>query len=328
LPAGPSDPEEFKKVNAIESNSGCGLATPPVPGSDCSRIALSVAEISFGVSAPGDLRMALEPGLLEFASDSGACDVEIETAWTEHLQLPAGTPAFQSGGLWSAYLEGDGLAFYFQTAYLGSAPYKKAYFDREFTRGRVLLLKRYFDAELPVYPLEYPLDELLMIHRLATGAGVEVHGCGVLNADGVGRLFVGHSGAGKSTTSRLWMKQPGSLVLSDDRIILRESSSAVDGAHIRMHGTPWHGDAGLAAQASGRLDRIYLIAHGSANQIIPLEPSRAVAELFARTFVPFHSPAGLANTLRFIEEVARRVPVSLFRFVPDNNAVEAILHAA
>lgn len=310
-------------MNAVTLNSALEMAAPTTRAAAGSRIAMSVGGISFGVSASSDLRLALEPGLTEFASDSAACDVEIAAAWTNDLQLPEADPAFQSGGLWSAYEEGDGLSFYFQTAYLGSAPYKRAYFDKSFTRGQVSLLRRYFNADLPVYPLEYPLDELLMIHRLSTGPGVEVHGCGVLGADGVGRLFVGHSGAGKSTTSRLWLAQPGVCVLSDDRIILR----AHDG-HIRMHGTPWHGDAGLAAQASGRLDRIYLLEHGSANEFVPLEPARAVAELFTRIFVPHHSPAGLAHVLRFVEEIANKVPVSLFRFVPDTHAVEAILRAA
>jgi len=310
-------------VNAVAFNSALELAAPTAGAVAGSRIAMSVGGISFGVSAPSELRLALEPSLQEFACDSPVCEVEIEAAWTDDLQLPSAAPAFQSGGLWSAYEEGDGLSFYFQTAYLGSAPYKRAHFDKNFTRGQVSLLKRYFDAELPVYPLEYPLDELLMIHRLSTGHGVEVHGCGVLGSDGVGRLFVGHSGAGKSTTSRLWLAQPRVCVLSDDRIILR----AGDG-HIRMYGTPWHGDAGLAAQASGRLDRIYLLEHGSANEVVPLEPSRAVAELFTRMFVPHHSPAGLAHALRFAEETANQVPVSLFRFAPDTHAVEAILRAA
>lgn len=310
-------------MNAAVYNSAPGLATLPAEPSVASRIALSVGGISFGVSSSGDLRLALEPALAEFASGNAVCDVEIAASWTDHLELPATAPAFQSGGLWSAFEEDGGFSFYFQTAYLGSAPYKKAHFDRRFTRGRVLLLKRYFDPKLPVYPLEYPLDELLMIHRLSTGPGVEVHGCGVITRDGLGRLFVGHSGAGKSTTSRLWLNQPGVCVLSDDRIILRKT-----GEHITMHGTPWHGDAGLAAQASGGLDRVFLLEHGSTNEIIPLEPSRAAAELFTRTFVPHHSSAGLAHVLQFIEQIARKVPVALFRFVPDPNAVEAILRAA
>ena len=310
-------------MNAAVLNSALqvGAAASAVAGA--SRIAMSVGGISFGVTSLGDLGLGLDPGCREFACDSPVCDVEIEAAWANHIALPEAAPVFASGGLWSAYREHDGLSFYFQTAYLGSAPYKKAHFDESFGRGRVSLLKRYFDPELPVYPLEYPLDELLMIHRLSAGHGVEIHGCGVITSDGVGRLFVGHSGAGKSTTSRLWMKQPGVCVLSDDRIILREG-----GREIRMHGTPWHGDAGLAAQASGRLDHIYLLEHGSRNEIVPLEPSRAVAELFTRTFVPHHSSVGLDHVLRFTEGLVRKVSVSLFRFVPDTDAVEAILRAA
>jgi len=215
------------------------------------------------------------------------------------------------------------LSFYFQSAYLGPTPYKKAHFDASFSRGRVFLLKRYFDPELPVYPLEYPLDELLMIHRLSKGTGVEVHACGVLAPNGSGHLFVGHSGAGKSTISRLWLTHPGARVLSDDRIILRRNNG-----QLRMYGTPWHGDAGLAAQASAAVDHIFLLEHGPRNEIVPLERSRAAAELFTRTFAPHHSRDGLHNALRFTEQTARTVPISLFRFVPNPTAVEAALRAS
>jgi hypothetical protein len=308
-------------VNSVESNPWVlteSVATMP----DSDRIALGVGGISFGVSSTS-VRLAIEPDLQDFAFASTACDVEMEVGWTDRLLLPPTAPCFQSGGLWSAYEENGGFSFYFQTAHLGLAPYKKAEFDPAFKTGRISLLKECFDLELPVYPLEYPLDELLMIHRLSMGEGVEVHGCGVLTTDGAGRLFIGHSGAGKSTTSRLWLKQPGSCVLSDDRIILRRQQG-----QLRMYGTPWHGDAGLAAQASGKVDHIFLLEHGSRNEIIPLAKPRAVAELFARTFVPHHSAAGLAFSLQFIEQAALSVPVSLFRCVPDATAVEAILHGA
>jgi len=287
-----------------------------------SRFAYRVGEISFGVTAKEGLRIALDPGLLEFEAASAACDVEISAEWADELKRPVTRPAFESGGLWSAFKEGDGTAFYFQTSYLGEAPYKRAWFNKDFSRGRVMLLKRYFDPELPVYPLEYPLDELLMIHRLAQGEGAEIHACGVVTADGAGHLFVGHSGAGKSTTSRLWLRQPGNCVLSDDRIILRLR----DGKPV-MYGTPWHGDAGLAAQASAPVNQILLLEHGERNEMLRLDPARATAELFARTFVPYHSSAGLAHTLGFLEQVTARVPVVLFRFVPDGSAVEEILRA-
>jgi AAA domain-containing protein len=298
-------------------------ATGPLDIASSPRIAFRVGEISFGVTAEAGLRIALDPGLSQFEASSLACDVEISAELADELKIPDARPAFESGGLWSAFKEGGGTSFYFQTSYLGESPYKRAWFNRDFSRGRVMLLRRYFDPELPVYPLEYPLDELLMIHRLAQGEGAEIHACGVVTADGTGRLFVGHSGAGKSTTSRLWLRQPGSCVLSDDRIILRLR----DGKPL-MYGTPWHGDAGLAAQASATVHQILLLEHAERNEFVPLDPARAIAELFARTFVPYHSPSGLAHTLDFLEKLTARVPVAVFRFVPDGSAVEEILRAA
>lgn len=288
-----------------------------------SRFALNVGGISLGVTARQGMRIAVPPDLLPFASDSRACDVEMESSWAESLHSPSASPVFVSGGLWRAYEEDGGIAFYFHAEFLGEAPYKKAWFDKNFSTGLVWLLKRYFQDGRPVYPLEYPLDELLMIHRLSTGIGAEIHACGVIAEDGLGRLFVGHSGAGKSTSSRLWMKRPGAKVLSDDRIILRQQCG-----EFQMYGTPWHGDAGIAAQASHRLDRIFLLEQAAQNEIVAIEPSRAAAELLARTFVPHHSASGLANALDLIEKLVKAVSVAIFRFVPEPSAVEEILRAA
>ena len=286
------------------------------------RIAYRVGGISFGVTAAKNMRLCLEPGILEFETQDSVCDAEIDADWAVNLRFPSHKPLFESRGLWSAFHEGDGTAFYFRTDFLGDAPYKYAWFNHNFTRGRVHLLKRYFDAEIPVYPLEYPLDELLMIHRVSRGEGAEVHACGVLMPDGVGRLFVGHSGAGKSTTSRLWLAREGVCVLSDDRIVLR-----MEDGKPRMYGTPWHGDAGLAAQASGPVDRIYLLEHSPVNRITSLDPARAAAELFARTFVPHHSATSLRHTLEFLETLTAKVPVSRFEFLPTDSAIEEILRA-
>jgi hypothetical protein len=229
---------------------------------------------------------------------------------------------FHSGGLWSLFAEPSGYRFSFLSPLLGMTPYKEAWLDSEFRSGRVLLSRRFFDTERPVYPLEYPLDELLMIHRLSRGEGVEVHAVGISDENGRGHLFLGHSGAGKSTTARLWLDRPGVRILSDDRIILR----ARDG-QIWMYGTPWHGDAGIASPDSAPLTGIYLLEHGTSNEQFPLSPGRAAAELFTRTFVTHHSGEGIRFTLEFLDRVTRAVPCSIFKFVPDESAVEAICRA-
>jgi len=292
-----------------------------VRSANSSRVAYAVGGISFGISSVHPaIRLTLDRGVMEFQTEMENCDVEVEADWADHLVLPAGNAVFESGGLWSAYSEHGGLSLYFQTDYLGPAPYKRAWFNPDFTRGRVSLLSRYFTPEIPVYPLEYPLDELLMIHKISSGEGFEVHSCGVVTADGTGRLFVGHSGAGKSTSSRLWLKQPGARVLSDDRIIVRLH----DGVPY-MYGTPWHGDAGLAAPVRSPVHGIYLLQHGKHNEIVQLPLCQAAAEVFARVFAPYHNPVALTRTLSLVEKIVSLVSVSQFRFRPDESAIEEIL---
>jgi len=312
-------------VSVLEHNSPViGTSRPTSARTDhASRVCYQVGGISFAMQAQPGMRLALDPGLADFAFKSPLCDLEFACGWTSNLTLPRSKPAFVSGGLWTAYRENNGTSLYFQTPRLGETPYKHCWLSDDLSHGRVSLLQRFFDPELPVYPLEYPLDELLMIHRLSRGDGVEIHSCGVVSRDGAGRLFVGHSGAGKSTASRLWLREPGIRVLSDDRIIVRmEQGGPV------MYGTPWHGDAGLAEPSSASLQRIFLLEQAAKNEIVPLAPARGAAELFARTFVPHHHAEGVARTLQFLEKLTSIAPVSILRCTADARAIEEVLRAA
>ena len=55
--------------------------------------------------------------------------------------------------------------------------------------------------------------------------------------------------------------------------------------------------------------------------------SIATAEIFARSFVPRHSPEALNLALQFIEQLAQELPCDTFRFLPQSSAVEAVRHA-
>ncbi len=302
----------------------------PEPRTECdglsfsavSKLSYRIGGITFGMQAEGDLLLSPDRELSPFAVESDDCDLNVLVSWADSLRVPDSTLLFHSGGLWSLFAETSGYRFSFLAPMLGMTPYKEAWFDPEFRSGRVLLSRRYFDTERPVYPLEYPLDELLMIHRLSRGEGVEVHAVGISDESGSGHLFLGHSGAGKSTTARLWLDRPGVRILSDDRIILRAHDN-----QIWMYGTPWHGDAGIASPDCAPLSGIYLLEHGSNNERSLLPPGRAAAELFTRSFVTYHSSEGIRFTLEFLDRVARQVPCSTFKFVPDESAVEAICRA-
>jgi hypothetical protein len=291
-----------------------------------SRLAYGIGGITFELSAGHGLRMKLDESLREFAVARAECDVKINVSLVDELRVPLQKPLFASGGLWTLFAEDGGFRLNFLRPQREETPYKSAWFDGEFRNGEVSLSRKFFSARQATYPMEYPLDEVLMIHHLASGKGLEVHALGVVDEAGRGHLFLGHSGAGKSTSARLWQKQKGVRILSDDRIILRRDDRG-KGGQVWMHGTPWHGDAGIASPDAALLTHIYVLEQWPSNGLVRLSRSLATAEIFARSFVPRHCAEALNFVLQFIEQVCEEVPCETFRFVPNESAVEAIRHA-
>jgi hypothetical protein len=275
----------------------------------------------------------LGPQLLPFATDGGTQDIEVQVEWNSTIEPGRGRELFHSGCLWSVNKIRSGFLFDFTTERLGSRPYKRLLVDEDFRQARVILNRECLTGEDASRALEYPLDELLITHFLSLGRGVELHACGLVRGDGESFLFVGHSGAGKSTTTRLWKRQVPVEVLSDDRIVVRRAfTDAAKGVGqecpthtFLMHGTPWHGEAAFASPGRAPIRRIFLLEHGSGNRIEPLSRSAAAGELLARSFTPFYQRRFVDPVLALLEEMVESLPCYRFQFVPDQSAVERIL---
>jgi hypothetical protein len=300
------------------------VSTPNASRNYASRLAIEIGGFTFGMSCQRDMSVQLDKEHRRFLlpnTPQNGCDFELDIAWADSLDFPAKEPSFVSGGLWSAFRVPAGTEFYFNSPALGAAPYKAAWFDDSFSRGHVLFNRSLFQPSQDIFPLEYPIDELVTMHRLSLGQGVEVHALGLADEDGQGYLFLGHSGAGKSTSARLWMSDPGVKLLSDDRIIIRKQ----DG-QFWMYGTPWHGDAGVSSPGRAPLSAIFFLEQAPVNQFLPIARTTAAAELFARAFVPHYLEAGIRFTLSFLDDLTHAIPCSTFRFTPTESAVEAIRH--
>jgi hypothetical protein len=298
------------------------------------RRRFAIAGITVEVLGDAPESVELGPQLQPFAIDGEmGADIQVQVEWNSTIQPSWGRELFTSGCLWSAHAFGDGFLFDFTTERFGQHPYKRLLADEDFQRARVILNRECLTAEDASRALEYPLDELLITHHLSLGRGVELHGCGLVRGDGESFLFVGHSGAGKSTTARLWKRHSPVEVLSDDRIIVRRAFA--DAAKsvgqecptytFFMHGTPWHGEAAFASPGRTPIRRIFLLQHGSGNRIERLSPSAAVGELLARSFTPFYQSRFVDPVLALLEEMVESVPCYRFQFVPDRSAVERIL---
>lgn len=230
---------------------------------------------------------------------------------------PHGPLLFDSGGVWRAFDDDGGYRIDCSSAVFGDTPYKVAFVDGEFRRGRLLVRGDSFEPAMHVF--DYPIDEVLLSHLLGRGHGVELHGCGVIDRDGRGQLFVGQSGAGKTTTARVWLADGDYDIVSDDRVIVR-----FEEGEWRMFGTPWHGEAELSSSSVAPLGAIHLLVQAARTELVRLAPAVAAARLFGCAFPPFYDSAAVAYTLDTLGRLVREVPVRALHFTPDRSVVDAV----
>ncbi|HEX8650888.1 MAG TPA: hypothetical protein VF708_08595 [Pyrinomonadaceae bacterium] len=303
--------EEFPSHKSIDAGTG--------------NVCLRVADINIALTGmTPDLPLHVVGPMSQFVASAVAdapADVAIRVDWDIPDEGQDAQLLFDSGSIWKLYQLADGrYEFRLSAPFSGWQPYKVARFSADWTSGEILCQRQYFVPGKAIYPLEYPLDEVLISNLLARGRGIEIHACGLRDRDGNGYLFPGQSGAGKSTTANLWAQADEDVrVLSDERIILR-----LRDGRIWMYGTPWHGDAGIARPLSAPLTRIFFLGRGAQHELVPQKRAEAAARLFACSFPPFYSQGGLAFALQFLDELTQLVPCDELRFVPEPQLVEFI----
>lgn len=281
------------------------------------EVRLRIADFTIALqSQDPSLPLRLDAPTTRFIVQDSAPDVWIQASWKALSMQQQETLLFDSGGLWQLYRDNGLPSFHFSSPVFGAVPYKVARFSSDFAIGDVWLHRPYFTSEPAIAPLEYPLDELLMVHLLAQGQGLEVHACGVRDAQGQGYLLLGQSGAGKTTCAKLWQTEPGVTILSDDRIILRYLDN-----RFWMYGTPWHGEAGFACAEKAPLTQVAFLQQARHNAIRPQRPVASISRLVACSFLPFYHPAALDFTLQFCAEIVATLPCYEFAFLPHASAL-------
>ena len=294
-----------------------------MPLKSASPLILEIARIGLKVGTEDpDLRLVAEPAHVPFLSEGveDCAEVILVPAGGRAARRRPGKTLFDTGSVWRLEEVGENRLLTFRSPIFGQDPYLSVEFDHDYERGRgETLIGGPVIIGGEMHPFVYPFDEVVFLARLARSRGVLVHGCG-LSIDGRGLLFLGTSGAGKSTTAKLWQERGGVTILSDDRIVIRPE----DGA-FRIFGTPWHGEAGLEAPSSARLEAVYLLEQAPRNRIIEVAPAAAVAQMMVRAFPAMWDQDGLEFAVRFLAEMADRVPVRRLQFLPDRTAVECVL---
>ena len=158
---------------------------------------------------------------------------------------------------------------------------------------------------------------LLYALRCAPLNTLEIHASVVLKG-GKGFAFLGKSGTGKSTHSRMWLENiPGTELLNDDNPIIR----IIDGK-ARIYGSPWSGKTPCYRQVSADLGAVVRIVRAPSNFTERLSLAQSYACLYpsVSAYRPDRKIAdGVHNT---IVGVVTKVPCYNMHCLPDGEAAK------
>ena len=151
----------------------------------------------------------------------------------------------------------------------------------------------------------FPTDQIWLGPLLADRDAVLLHSAAAI-VNGQGLVFVGHSGAGKSTTMELLKvacRESGldAEILCDDRNVVRKWP---DG--WRVHGTWSHGEIPDVSSASAKLKGIFFLNQANFNQIVPIENKNEITRKLLPCFIkPFVTANWWSRILELAEKIVR-----------------------
>ena len=279
------------------------------------RFALRIGPVCVALCGeidPG--RWTLDAGHHKFFSPTALPHVTLQVECGP-TQGRTGKLVFQAGPVASFYRDAAGWSIRLGEGN-GSFPADRVLsLDGSGATGQIMMASDRFPGPETRYPLEYPLEDLLFRHLLADHNAVLVHACGV-SWRNAGHLFVGSSGAGKSTTARLW-RSAGATILNDDRIVLE-----ADRDGVRIHPTPWFGEHPEVGGVAAPVRAIYLLRQGDHVLFERLRPATAAALVFAKSFPPLWDPERTEKTLATLGRICQQVSSGWLTVPKDARAVE------
>lgn len=164
----------------------------------------------------------------------------------------------------------------------------------------------------------FGLNNAIMIAFAFSGAHhqtVLVH-ASVIEKDGKGYLFLGKSGTGKSTHSRLWLRHvAGCDLLNDDNPAVRIK----DGQAI-VYGTPWSGKTPCYKNRHACAGAFLRLRQAPRNAISREPVVKAFASVLSSCSTMLWDKPSYEGICQTVEGIVKRVPVFFMDCLPDEAA--------
>ena len=148
-------------------------------------------------------------------------------------------------------------------------------------------------------------------------AAVSMHASVVVN-EGKAALFMGKSGTGKSTHTRLWLEYiPGSSLLNDDNPIVR-----IVGEDVIAYGSPWSGKTHCYKNESASAAGFVRLKQAPHNRYMPCEDIAAFKALLPGSSVLRQDKTLHSILCGTLIEIAGMTKVGEMECLPDKEAAE------
>ncbi|MCT3960297.1 hypothetical protein CMU66_12215 [Elizabethkingia anophelis] len=139
----------------------------------------------------------------------------------------------------------------------------------------------------------------------------------VIEKDGKGYAFLGKSGTGKSTHSRLWLKYiPDTKLLNDDNPAVR----IMDNNTIMIYGTPWSGKTPCYKNIGVLLEGLVRLRQAPENQWKKVSGKEALLSVLPSCTAIRWNRNLFDRMLNSLEKIITNVNVGQLSCLPDQNA--------
>jgi hypothetical protein len=230
-----------------------------------------------------------------------------------HFSLPAhpeaspGIPVYRNAP-WEIYRRGSTWTYLWIPDHANSLPRRAAFFNEEHTYGEIYSpdASQFCTGGIPTLTL-FPTDQIILSRIFAARRGILFHASGmVINEHGF--IFVGHSGAGKSTIVSLLQNE--GEILSDDRVIIRRMKN-----QYNLFGSWSWGTVAQVSPASAPLKMICILEQSRFNRLVPVTDRWEIFQkLLPFVVKPLATADWWDDTLSLLEHLITTIPVFRMQF--------------